>query len=215
MSDFKPLSEYEWELPRSFRADMRAPVRVFASARLLEGALRDKSLEQAVNTSTLPGLLGWVSVMPDVHQGYGFPIGGVAATDVETGVVSPGGIGYDINCGVRLMASLLPAEEAEDDLSALVNLIDRLCPSGLGEKGRIRLRDAELDDVCLHGSRWALKNGYADAADVEHTEDQGCMEDADPGAVGSRARERGLSQLGTLGSGNHFIEIQIVEEIFD
>jgi len=215
LNDFKPLSEYEWELPRSFRADMRVPVRVFASSRLLEGALRDKSLEQAVNTSTLPGILGWVSVMPDVHQGYGFPIGGVAATDVETGVVSPGGIGYDINCGVRLMASLLPAEAAKDDLSGLVNLIDRLCPSGLGEKGRIRLRDAELDDVCLHGSRWALKNGYADAADVEHTEDQGCLEDADLRAAGARARERGLSQLGTLGSGNHFIEIQIVDEIFD
>ncbi len=209
------LSKYEWELPSSFRSDMRVPVRVFTSQKLLELALRDKSIEQAVNASTLPGLIGWVCVMPDVHQGYGFPIGGVAATDTQTGVISPGGIGYDINCGVRLASSHIPAEAVKEDLKTLINLIYQIVPSGVGEKGGFHLTDAEIADVCRLGSAWALNKGYALSKDVLHTEDNGCLPEADLNTVSSRARDRGRSQLGTLGSGNHFIEIGVVDEIYD
>jgi len=215
LKDFKMLSKYEWELPSSFRSDMRVPVRVFTSQKLLELALRDKSIEQAVNASTLPGLIGWVCVMPDVHQGYGFPIGGVAATDTQTGVISPGGIGYDINCGVRLASSHIPAEAVKEDLKTLINLIYQIVPSGVGEKGGLHLTDAEMADVCRLGSTWALNKGYALSKDVLHTEDNGCLPEADLNTVSPRARDRGRSQLGTLGSGNHFIEIGVVEEIYE
>jgi len=213
--DFRPISRFEWELPQSFRSDMRVPVRIFASQELLETALKDKAIEQAMNASSLPGLLGWIAVMPDVHQGYGFPIGGVAVADLETGVISPGGIGYDINCGVRLMGSHIQSEAVKNEISTLIGLIYRICPSGVGEKGGFHLSDSELDDVTIHGSEWALKKGLAEALDVERTEDQGCLKGADPRSVSPRAQERSRSQLGTLGSGNHFIEIDVVEEIFD
>lgn len=215
LRDFKPLSKYEWELPKSFRSDMRVPVRVFTSKKLLEVAFKDKSIEQAINASTLPGLLGWVCVMPDVHQGYGFPIGGVAATDMQSGVISPGGIGYDINCGIRLAASRIPADAVKEDLQALINVIYKIIPSGVGEKSGLKLNDSELEDVCKHGSAWASMKGFADSKDLLHTEDSGCIQGADLDAVSPRARERGRSQLGTLGSGNHFIEIGVVDEIFD
>lgn len=214
MRDFKPISEYEWEIPKSFRSDMRVAVRFFATRRLLEASLQDLSIEQAINTTTLPGLAGPVVVMPDMHQGYGFPIGAVAVTEVPNGVISPGGIGYDINCGVRLMATRIPLEAAQEHLDALATALDHYCPSGVGSESAIRLSEEELDHVCREGSRWAYKKGYATMEDLAHTEEGGCIEGADPQKVSKRAKERGRTQLGTVGSGNHFIEVDVVEQIF-
>jgi tRNA-splicing ligase RtcB len=215
LNAFKKISDFEWEIPRDFRFDMRVPVRVFASQSLLEDALKDKSIEQAVNASTLPGLLEAVMVMPDMHQGYGFPIGGVAATDLEQGVISPGGIGYDINCGVRLMATQITFEEAQPWLPDLASALNQYCPSGVGVDSDIKLSKAELADACIKGSRWAKSKGYATAEDIDRTEDQGCLAGADPEKVSQRAMERGRSQLGTLGGGNHFIEVDLITDIFD
>ncbi len=215
IKDLVKISDYEWEIPQSFRQDMRVPVRIFATRRLLEQVMDDKSLEQAANSATLPGLVGQVLVMPDMHQGYGFPIGGVAATRYPEGVISPGGIGYDINCGVRLLASQIELASARDHISALANALNRYCPSGVGEKGELRMSDAELERVCREGSQWALKAGYASQADLTRTEEGGRLDGADPKHVSARARERGRPQLGTLGAGNHFIEVDRVEQIFD
>jgi tRNA-splicing ligase RtcB (3'-phosphate/5'-hydroxy nucleic acid ligase) len=215
LNDFHKISEYEWEIPAAFRHDMRVPVRVFASRRLLEAALGDRSIEQAINSATLPGLAGPVVVMPDVHQGYGFPIGGVAATSYPEGVISPGGIGYDINCGVRLLASSIPFEEAQPFIDELATALDHYCPSGVGTKGGLSLSGNELDEVCRTGSRWALKKGMATEQDLRRTEEQGSVPGADPNKVSERAKERGRNQLGTLGSGNHFLEVDVVDRIFD
>ena len=215
LKDMRRISDFEWEIPRTFREDMRVPVRIFATKRLLEGVMDDKSLEQAVNAATLPGLAGQVVVMPDMHQGYGFPIGGVAATRLPDGVISPGAIGYDINCGVRLLASQIHYEEAEPHLDDLASALNHYCPSGVGEKGFLRLSEAELDRVCREGSEWALKSGYATEADTRRTEEGGRIEGADPEKVSKRAKERGRPQVGTLGAGNHFIEVDIVDQIFD
>lgn len=209
------ITDYEWEIPASYRGDMRVPVRIFATRDLLEAAFDDKSLEQAVNAATLPGLVGRVLVMPDVHQGYGFPIGGVAATRYPDGVISPGSIGYDINCGVRLLASAIDYDEAAPYLDELASALNEYCPSGVGSKGAVRLTEAELEQVCREGARWALKKGWASEQDLRRTEEGGCMPDADPAAVSKRARERGREQLGTLGAGNHFIEIDVVDHLFD
>jgi tRNA-splicing ligase RtcB len=215
LHDLKKISDYEWEIPKSFRQDMQVPVRIFATRDLLEAVMDDKSLEQAVNTATLPGLVGHVVVMPDMHQGYGFPIGGVAATRYPQGVISPGGIGYDINCGVRLLASQIDYEAVKDQMDAIVSALNHYCPSGVGTKGHVRLDFAELDRVCREGSRWAQKAGYASEADVRRTEEGGCLEGADPGKVSKKAKERGRAQIGTLGAGNHFIEVDIIEQVFD
>jgi tRNA-splicing ligase RtcB len=213
--DFVKVSDFVWEIPVTFRADMRVPVRVYADERLLEDALGDKSLEQAVNAATLPGLVGYVVVMPDVHQGYGFPIGGVAATQLPDGVISPGSIGYDVNCGVRLLASRLEYEAVEEHLPDLATALYRNCPSGVGEKGSLRLTSAELDNVCREGARWALRQGYAREQDLQRTEEFGRIEGAQPEHVSARAKDRGRPQLGTLGAGNHFIEVDVVDQVFD
>jgi tRNA-splicing ligase RtcB len=215
LHELKRISDYEWEIPQSFRGDMRVPVRLFATRRLLEQVMDDLSLQQAVNAATLPGLVGYVVVMPDMHQGYGFPIGGVAATRYPDGVVSPGAIGYDINCGVRLLASQIDYDDAADYLGELATALDQACPSGVGGKGDLRMSEAELDRVCREGARWALKAGCATEADLRRTEEGGRLEGADPGKVSARAKERGRPQLGTLGSGNHFIEVEVVEQVFD
>ena len=215
LQDLVRISDYEWEIPKSFRADMRVPVRLFATRRLLEAVMDDKSLEQAVNTATLPGLVGHVVVMPDMHQGYGFPIGGVAATRLPDGVISPGGVGYDINCGVRLLGSQIAFEQARPHLDDLASALNHHCPSGVGEKGSVRMSEAELEQVCREGARWALKQGMASEADLRRTEEFGRVEGADPGKVSHRARERGRPQLGSLGAGNHFIEIDLVDQVFD
>ncbi len=214
-SDLQPISAYEWEIPVTFRPDMRVPVRVFASEALLEGVLRDKSLEQAVNASTLPGLVKAVLVMPDMHQGYGFPIGGVAATRFPEGVVSPGGIGYDINCGVRLLGSRIPYEAGKPHLGDLATALSQYCPSGVGTGGHQRLSSREVEDVCRKGSRWAKEKGFASDQDLIRTEDGGQIPGADPARISPRALKRGSEQVGSLGAGNHFIEIDLVDEVFD
>jgi tRNA-splicing ligase RtcB len=215
MQTLKKINDYEWEIPKSYRQDMRVPVRIFASRRLLEKVLTDRSLEQAVNSATLPGLVGYVSVMPDMHQGYGFPIGGVAATRYPDGVISPGGIGYDINCGVRLLGTQIEYDQAVGALDDLASALDYHCPSGVGKKGSIRMSEAELNQVCRTGSHWARKHGYATEQDLRRTEETGKLQGADPSKVSARAKKRGRPQLGTLGAGNHFIEVDIVDQIFD
>jgi tRNA-splicing ligase RtcB len=209
------ISETEWEIPTYIRNDMRVPVRLFVTRELLEQILNDKSLEQAINAATLPGLVGSVIVMPDMHQGYGFPIGGVAATEYPHGVISPGAIGYDINCGVRLLASSIEFESARGEMDTLANLLDKYCPSGVGKEGAIKLSVKEMDHVLRDGSRWALKNGYATEADLARTEETGSLEGADPSQVSERAKSRGREQIGSLGAGNHFIEVDVVNEIFN
>ena len=213
LQDLRQINQYEWEIPKSYREDMRVPVRIFATQQLLEEIKDDKSLEQATNAATLPGLVDKVVVMPDVHQGYGFPIGGVAATKLPHGVISPGAIGYDINCGVRLLASQIEFEAVKKDLSDLADSLNRLCPSGVGKKGHLRLKIGQLEKLCKDGSRWALQHGYATEADLRRTEENGRLAGADPTKISKRAKERGRPQLGTLGAGNHFIEVDVVDQI--
>ena len=215
IQDLKKISDYEWEIPKSYRQDMRVNVRLFVTRDLLEAAMDDQSLEQAVNAACLPGVVAPVVVMPDMHQGYGFPIGGVAATRYPDGVISPGAIGYDINCGVRLLASQIPIEAAQPLLNSLANALNLACPSGVGTEGALRLKESELDQVCRQGAKWALRKGMATEEDLRRTEESGCVAGADPARVSQRAKKRGLAQLGTLGAGNHFIEVDVVDQVFD
>jgi tRNA-splicing ligase RtcB (3'-phosphate/5'-hydroxy nucleic acid ligase) len=215
LKDFTKISDFEWLLEKNFRPGMVVPVKLFASEDILKGTLEDSSIEQAVNSTFLPGLKGFFCVMPDVHQGYGFPIGGVAAADFETGVISPGGIGYDINCGVRLLSSVIPFENAAPLLEDLALLLYQNCPSGVGKHGSAHLSSKDFQHMCIDGSKWALKNGQAEQLDIEFTEDNGSISGADLSAVSPRAIERGIEQTGSLGSGNHFIEVDVVDEISD
>lgn len=212
--DFHRIQDYLWEIPTSFHPAMNVPVWIFADEALLEDALDDLSIKQAVNVAQLPGLVGHVVVMPDVHQGYGMPIGGVMASRVPGGVISPGAIGYDINCGVRVLASEIEYDAAKPYLNDLANALYRNCPSGVGEKGSVPLSAAELERVCLQGANWALAHGHAQAEDLSRTEEFGCLVGADPAYASQRAKERGKGQLGTLGAGNHFLEVDVVEEVF-
>lgn len=214
-SDFRRISESLWEIPPTFRQDMRVPARVYADDDILQQALTDKSLEQLVNTATLPGIVNYAVAMPDIHQGYGFPIGGVVATRLPDGIISPGGVGYDINCGVRLLASSVAADETRPFLDQLARVLYRNCPSGVGTHGAIRLSDAKLEEVLVEGAHWALRGSYARREDIDHTEEFGRMAGADAAYVSDRARERGRGQLGSLGAGNHFIEVDRVAEIYD
>jgi tRNA-splicing ligase RtcB len=213
--DFKRIDRYVWELPRESRPDMRVPARLFADEELFDAAFGDRTAEQLVNTATLPGIVRYALAMPDFHQGYGFPIGGVAAMDAASGVISPGGVGYDINCGVRLLASHLDREEVAPYLQELTSALYQSCPSGVGGKGRVRVSERELDELTVQGSAWALKRGLARAEDIAHTEEGGQLPGADPRQVSPRAKERGRPQVGSLGAGNHFLEIDVVEEIYD
>ncbi|MCB2179967.1 RtcB family protein [bacterium] len=215
LQDILKISDYEWEIPVSFKKGMLVPVRIFATRKLLEDVLEDRSLEQAVNSAMLPGLVGHVMVMPDMHQGYGFPIGGVAATQYPDGVISPGAIGYDINCGVRLLATQINYEVAEPWLDDLADALNHYCPSGVGVAGHINLSPKELDEVCISGSQWTRKMGFATDDDLRMTEEGGRLGGADPRDVSKRAKDRGRPQLGTLGAGNHFIEVDLVEHVFD
>jgi tRNA-splicing ligase RtcB len=194
---------------------MRVPARFYADDRLLDGITGDRSLEQLVNTATLPGVVRYVLAMPDIHQGYGFPIGGVVATELPHGVISPGGVGYDINCGVRLLASPLEADAVRPHLDHLATVLYANCPSGVGQGGPVKLKPGELDEVMENGARWALKRGFATEADLDRTEEGGCLAGADAGKVSARARERGRGQVGTLGAGNHFIEVDVVDRVQD
>ena len=214
-SDLVRLGETLWEIPASARADMRVPARIFADDELLEAILGDRSLEQLQNVATLPGIVEAALAMPDIHQGYGFPVGGVAATELPDGVVSPGGVGYDINCGVRLLALPLTVDEIGDRVEPLVHELSRAIPAGMGKGGALELDDAGLDDVLHHGSPALLARGLGTAEDVELTESNGCLPGGDPSSVSARARARGSRQLGTLGSGNHFVELQVVSRVDD
>ncbi len=218
MTSAPPLQRVDavcWEIPVGSRADMRVPARVFADEQLIEAILQDRSLEQLQNVATLPGIVGAALAMPDIHQGYGFPVGGVAATEPPDGVVSPGGVGYDINCGVRLL--VLPLQEAE--LGArrepLVHELSRAIPAGTGRHGAFVLDDEALDRVLHDGPRALVEQGIGTEDDLERTESDGCLDGADPAAVSERAHLRGAGQLGTAGSGNHFVEVQRVERILD
>ncbi len=215
INDFKRIEEYVYEIPASYRADMQVPARFYADATLLDGVKNDKSLEQLVNTATMPGAVKYALAMPDIHQGYGFPIGGVLATELPDGVISPGGVGYDINCGVRLLATHLQREEITPLLDKLTSAIYANCPSGVGKGGSIKLKAGELDRLMESGSKWALKRGLATESDLERTEENGCLAGADAGRVSPRAKARGQGQVGTLGAGNHFIEIDVIDKISD
>ncbi|MBI3915193.1 MAG: RtcB family protein [Chloroflexi bacterium] len=213
--DFTRVDEFVWELPRAYRYDMRAPARLYADEALLDDALGDDSLTQLVNTATLPGIVKYAIAMPDIHQGYGAPVGGVFATQLPDGVISPGAIGYDINCGVRVLASKIDAAEIQPHLNDLANALYKNCPSGVGVEGTTPLTTGKLEHVLELGAEWALQNKYATRDDLQHTEESGKMPGADASKVSSRAKNRGMAQLGTLGAGNHFIEVDRVAEIFD
>ncbi len=207
------IDSYRFEIPKT--GEMRVPARIYADDKLIKAVSRDETYKQLVNVAKLPGIIKAAMAMPDIHWGYGFPIGGVAAFDIEEGIISPGGVGYDINCGVRLAVTDLEENEVKSRLAELADALFASIPCGVGSKGKIRLSAKELKKVLKHGSRWAVSAGFGDADDLEATEDGGCLEMADPAAVSDRALERGRPQLGTLGSGNHFLEIGVVDEIFD
>jgi tRNA-splicing ligase RtcB (3'-phosphate/5'-hydroxy nucleic acid ligase) len=214
-ADLKKIGDYQYEVPQSFRTDMRVPAHFYADDDIVTKALEDRSLEQLVNTATLPGIVSQAMAMPDIHQGYGFPIGGVVATRFPDGVISPGGVGYDINCGIRALGTRLDIEDVRPHLAHLADALYRHLPSGVGVKGTLHINKSELDEILRDGSKWALREGFAREADVAHTEEDGRMAGADPAKVSRSAKERGLGQVGTLGSGNHFAEIDVVTEIFD
>lgn len=209
------IDGYRWRIPREYRPGMRVPGLIYASEGMLESIREEQAAEQVVNVAFLPGIVGHSLAMPDIHWGYGFPIGGVAATRVDDGVVSPGGVGYDINCGVRLLRSNLMEDEVRPRIRELLAALFRSVPSGLGSKGKIKLGPKEMTEVLSSGSRWAVKRGFGMEEDLEVTEEGGAFGGADPGRVSARARERGLAQLGTLGSGNHFLEVGVVGEIYE
>jgi tRNA-splicing ligase RtcB len=212
--ELRHLDDTLWEIPRA--NGMRVPARVFADEELLGSIRDDRSLEQLVNVAMLPGIVDAAIAMPDIHQGYGFPVGGVAATEAPEGVVSPGGVGYDINCGVRLLALPIDADDLGERREALVHEISRQVPAGKGGDGGLTLTDDELDAVLVDGPAALVeRHGIGTGADVERTESRGRIEGADPGRLSERARSRGADQLGTLGSGNHFVELQRVDRVDD
>jgi len=213
-SALNQLSDFLWEVPQEYRGDMRVPARIYALEELLGPILADKSVEQLINVATLPGIVKAALVMPDVHEGYGFPIGGVAATRYPTGAISPGGIGYDINCGVRLLVSDLNFDQVKAQLQTLAKTMYAHVPSGVGRGGAIKLNLKEVDKVLRLGAEWALAEGSALPADLTHTESHGRLHDADPGKVSTAAKQRGHDQLGTIGAGNHFVEVDRVNAIF-
>ncbi len=212
---FERIDEVRNRIPRTARANMRTDVMFYASDALRGPILKDRALEQAMNVACLPGIVGPSLAMPDIHQGYGFPIGGVAAMDWRHGVVSPGGVGYDINCGVRLVKTNLDLAEVRGRLRELVDRVFADVPCGVGGKGRVPLTEKQLNQVLTRGAGWAVEEGYGEAGDIEKAEERGCLREADPECVSARAKERGRPQLGTLGSGNHFLEIQWVERVED
>jgi tRNA-splicing ligase RtcB len=194
---------------------MRTDGIIFASSKMLEKIKEDQAPEQVANVATLPGIVSYSLAMPDIHWGYGFAIGGVAAFDIKDGIISPGGVGYDINCGVRLLRTNLRYEEIKNKIKELVRAIFNNVPSGVGSTGKIKIDEKEVKDVLMYGAQWALKKGYGWKKDIEHIEENGMLKGANPDRVSKRALERGRPQLGTLGAGNHFLEIQVVEDIYD
>ncbi len=209
------ISEYLWEIPKTTRKDMLVPARIFASIDMLSHIKSDKSLQQLINVASLPGIVHSAVVMPDVHEGYGFPIGAVAAIDYELGIISPGGIGYDINCGVRLLKTNFHNNDIIKHIEKIGKELYNMIPSGVGKSGKIKLNQKELDAVLNTGVEWAVKEGFADKSDSEFIESSGSLKSADADKVSKQAKERGFDQLGTMGAGNHFVEIDKVEKIFN
>ena len=214
-SQLRQIDEYRWLVPRATKPGMYTDALIYADERLLEQIVKDLSIEQAMNVAFLPGIVGRSLAMPDIHQGYGFPIGGVAATELPKGVISPGGVGFDINCGVRLLASTLTRDEVTPKLRELVNQLFRDVPSGTGSEGFVQCGWHELNDVLERGAAWVVERGYGEADDVEFCEESGCMDGADASKVSDRAKQRGRTQIGTLGSGNHFLEVQYVQKVLE
>lgn len=209
------VDEYRWQIPKSYKAGMRVPGLIYADEDMLEHILEEQALEQVANVAFLPGIVGYSLAMPDIHWGYGFAIGGVAAMRLDDGVVSPGGVGFDINCGVRILRTNLTQEEVQPRIKRLIEALYNDVPSGLGSKGKIRLRSGEIDEVLVRGSRWAVEKGYGRPEDLDTTEERGEMAGTNTARVSGRAKERGVPQLGTLGSGNHFLEVAVVDEIYE
>jgi tRNA-splicing ligase RtcB (3'-phosphate/5'-hydroxy nucleic acid ligase) len=210
------IDELRWRIPQSYKPGMRVPGIIFADEKLLKDIKHDKALEQVANVAFLPGIVEASLAMPDIHWGFGFCIGGVAATDVDAdGVISPGGVGFDINCGVRLVKTNLIFDDIKDKIKDLTHRLFSDIPTGVGSEGDIRVNAKEEKQILLKGSRWAVEQGYGTESDLECTEENGSIEGADPDAVSDRAYERGRSQSGTLGSGNHFLEIQVIDQLYD
>ena len=211
----KKIDNYRWEIPTSYKAGMSVPGLIFASESMLNHIWQEQVFQQVANVAFLPGIVGHSLAMPDIHWGYGFPIGGVAGTRVKDGVVSPGGVGFDINCGVRLLRTNLTEEEVRPKIEQIVAELYTNIPSGLGSTGKLRVNEKELGEVLVKGSRWAVEKGYGEAGDIVVTEESGCIKGANPDKVSGKAKKRGVPQLGTLGSGNHFLEVAVVDEIYD
>jgi tRNA-splicing ligase RtcB len=210
------IDDYRWRIPKSYMPGMRVPGIIYADGNLLESIKRDRAPQQVANAATLPGIVNNSLAMPDIHWGYGLPIGGVVATDIEAGgVITPGGVGYDINCGVRLVKTGLTEKEIKPRIKDLVTALYNSVPAGVGSEGKIRVSAEEEKKILTGGAKWAVSKGFGTKEDLEHTEEKGCMEGADPACVSDRAYQRGKRQSGTLGSGNHFIEVQLVDEIYD
>lgn len=214
-SQLKKISNYLWEIPMSTQPGMQVPAYVYCKEEMLEAILKDRSLDQLMNVACIPGIVKAAIVMPDAHEGYGFPIGGVAATHWPEGIISPGGIGYDINCGVRLLLTPLDYEDIVNKLEDFSKELYITIPSGTGKGGEIKLSDDELDEVLRLGAGWAIKNGMGNEKDLEVIESNGCLSNADPVAVSDHAKKRGFDQLGTIGAGNHFVEVDMVTNLFD
>ncbi|MFB0559330.1 MAG: RtcB family protein [Dehalococcoidales bacterium] len=209
------IDDYRWEIPPSYKQGMLVPGLIFASESMLSHIWEEQVFQQVANVAFLPGIVDHSLAMPDIHWGYGFPIGGVAATRIKDGVVSPGGVGFDINCGVRLLRTNLAEDEVRPKIEQIINELFVSIPSGVGSKGKIRVNKKELDEVLVKGSQWAVEKGYGDAEDIVVTEESGSIKGANPDKVSGKAKERGIPQLGTLGSGNHFLEVAVVAEIYD
>ncbi len=213
--ELQKIDNNRYKIPRSYKQGMRTDGLIYASERMLKKIKDDNAPEQVANVATLPGIVGCAMAMPDIHWGYGFPIGGVAAFDVKTGVISPGGVGYDINCGVRLLRTDLIDKDVQPRIKDLVHALFANVPSGVGSKGKIRIDEREVKEVLRRGAQWAIKKGFGWNEDAERIEEHGALDGADPDRVSRRALERGRPQLGTLGAGNHFLEIQVVSDIYD
>jgi len=211
----KKIREMEYRIEADPSKGMKVPVTIYADEKLLQKMLTDRTIQQAINVSTIPGVLKHVVVLPDGHEGYGFPVGGVAAMDAENGMISPGGVGYDINCGVRLIKTNLMEKDVRPRLKELVTELFTSIPSGVGSKGAVRLTSSDLDEVLVKGVQWAVDHGYGSKDDADVCEENGQIKNADPGKISPTARKRGAPQLGSLGSGNHFLEVQRVDQIHD
>ena len=210
----KQKGPYIWEIPKEFRPGMLVDGRIYASQSLMKYIIKDQAPDQVANVAFLPGIVGYSLAMPDIHWGYGFPIGGVAATRLDDGVISPGGVGFDINCGVRLLRSNLKFQDIKNKMNQLVELLYKKIPAGVGSEGILKLNLAESKRVLADGAQWAVQKGFGEKDDITYTEEKGKMREANPDIISNKAIQRGASQLGTLGSGNHFLEIQLVDKIY-